>query len=379
MKTTPRALKHQLLKLMDQTFNKGFYASKALEQCFKENKKLGSRDRRFLAENLYEMVRYLRKFLFYIKQDLASHYSLRILERLLEVCENPCFQIKPNIFSFQESFPDWMYKRVIKELGQKKGEHVLKSLNKKSSVYLRVNTLKTNLQFLKKSLENEGFETEELGAYVLKLKKRKNVFLSENFKMGYFEIQDGASQKVAPFLEPRPKMRVLDACAGSGGKTLHLASLMQNKGRILATDIESRKMKELKIRLKRSGVDIVDIRLARSKVFKRAEKTMDRLLLDVPCSGLGVLRRKPDIKWKLLEKDLQSLNKTQKDILYNYEKVVKVSGKMVYATCSILPSENTQVIREFLKNKPYWSLEEEFFSWPDEYDGFYGARLVRKF
>ena len=381
MRPVPKALKSQLLNLLHQTFNENIWASKALQRCFKTQKRLGSRDRRFLAERLYEIVRHFRKLLWTVGEELSSFYTEAVLKKViqsfeaqehLKVCDN---------FAIEESFPDLLYKRVVQELGEKRAKSVLKALNRQADVYLRANTLKIDAFDLKKALEAEGVEVEpmldlECG---LKLKERKNVFLTKSFKKGFFEVQDGASQKISPFLQVEPKMRVLDACSGAGGKTLHLAALMKNKGRIVATDVHQKKQEELKKRLKRSGVDIVSIKRAESKVFKRLQNSIDRLLLDVPCSGLGVLKRKPDMKWKWTAKDFDELQEKQKNILCDYEKAVKPHGKMVYATCSILPSENQMQIQAFLAQKSHWKLEEEMIQWPDEsgFDGFYAARCVR--
>src|SRR6185369_699383 len=152
---------------------------------------------------------------------------------------------------------------------------------------------------------------------------------------GLFEIQDGASQQVAPMLDPKPGERVIDACAGGGGKTLHLAALMKNKGRIISMDVSEVKLKALRERCSRNGVDIAEVKVIESsKTIKRLEKNADRVLLDVPCSGLGVLRRNPDKKWKLKPEDFIELRKLQAEILESYSEMTKVGGRLVYATCS---------------------------------------------
>ncbi len=176
-------------------------------------------------------------------------------------------------------------------------------------------------------------------------------------------------------------MRVIDACAGGGGKTLHLAALMQNRGRILALDVHGWKLEELRRRCRRAGVDIVETRLIEnSKSVKRLQDSADRLLLDVPCSGMGVLRRNPDAKWKLSPEQLQRLELEQATILERYSAMVKVGGKMVYATCSILPAENERQIERFLSTRAgSWELEQQWHSEPQSqgWDGFFAARLRR--
>jgi len=185
-------------------------------------------------------------------------------------------------------------------------------------------------------------------------------------------------------MKVEPGLRVVDACAGAGGKTLHIASLMKNKGKVIAMDIEDWKLQELKKRLRRNGVDIVETRLIDSnKVIKRMESAADRVLLDVPCSGMGVLRRNPDSKWKLTEARLRELQELQREILVQYSSMVKKDGYLIYATCSLLPSENREQINWFLENsnqtQARWQFEEDVALFPhrDRFDGFYMARLKR--
>lgn len=178
-------------------------------------------------------------------------------------------------------------------------------------------------------------------------------------------------------------MRILDACAGAGGKTLHLAALTQNKGQIIATDIYSSKLKELKRRARRAGAHNIETRLIdTTKVIKKLHGKMDRILIDAPCSGLGVLRRNPDAKWKLEPQFLETIQNTQQEILQSYSKVLKSGGKLVYATCSILPSENQDQVKIFLESEigKEFELEEEksLFAHLDGFDGFYMARLSKK-
>ncbi|HRO68029.1 MAG TPA: RsmB/NOP family class I SAM-dependent RNA methyltransferase, partial [Pseudobdellovibrionaceae bacterium] len=283
----------------------------------------------------------------------------------------------------RESVPDW-----LDDLGAKSfpedWDSLLASLNRPADVYLRVNTLKADLKTARKALADEGIESETVAGIQdgLRLPVRKNIFLTKAFHQGFFEVQDAASQTVAPLLRVEPGLRVVDACAGGGGKTLHLAAMMKNKGKILSMDIHEWKLKELKIRTRRAGVDIVETRVIESsKTIKRLEESADRLLLDVPCSGLGVLRRNPDAKWRLSLEEIQRLTVLQKEILASYSRMVKRGGYMVYATCSILPVENEEQVKAFLAGPAGegWSLEEEQHHRPDRdgFDGFYGARLFR--
>ena len=175
-------------------------------------------------------------------------------------------------------------------------------------------------------------------------------------------------------------LRVIDACAGAGGKTLHLASLMENKGTIIAMDTEAWKLEELRKRAKRNGIHNIDTRVIEGKTIKRLKESADAVLLDVPCSGLGVLKRNPDAKWKLNLKFIEELKEIQYNILTKYSSMVKPGGKLVYATCSILPSENELQVNKFLKENPNFKLVREHNTDPitEECDGFYMALLVKE-
>jgi 16S rRNA (cytosine967-C5)-methyltransferase len=252
-----------------------------------------------------------------------------------------------------------------------------------AEVILRTNTLRTNKASLQKKLAEEGIETVFIDGYpdALKLVERGNVFTSNCFKDGLFEVQDASSQLVAAYLDVEPGMRVIDTCAGAGGKTLHLSSLMENKGQIIAMDIYESKLKKLKIRTRRAGAHNITTKLIDSqKVIKKMKGTADRVLIDAPCSGIGVLRRNPDSKWKLQPEFVENIIKTQAEILENYSQMVKVGGKMVYATCSILPSENEKQVKIFLKNNENWQIikDHKVSPYKSGYDGFYMTLLERK-
>jgi 16S rRNA (cytosine967-C5)-methyltransferase len=247
---------------------------------------------------------------------------------------------------------------------------------------LRINTLKISKTDLQFELREEGVQTLSIDGFsdALVLEERQNIFGTNAFKEGLFDVQDAASQLIAPFLRVEPGMRVIDACAGAGGKTLHLAALMNNKGRIIAMDVEQYKLDELQKRARRAGVSNMEPRLIESsKTIKRLENTADRLLLDVPCSGLGVLKRNPDAKWKLSLEFIDKVRALQQHILNDYCMMVKAGGLIVYSTCSILPSENEKQVEKFLAGrKDQFELVEQKHVWPsDGFDGFYMALLKR--
>lgn len=292
-----------------------------------------------------------------------------------------CYQQLQNDRAISESIPDWLDSLGERELGESWLKEI-KALNTLPPIVLRVNTLKTNKVELLKRLVLEGFQVNSLNQNeALMLTKRADIFKSKAFFEGHFEIQDSSSQLVAPFLDIKPGMRVVDACAGHGGKTLHIASLMKNKGKILALDNADWKLDELMKRSVRAGVSIIETRpITTTKIVKRLKDRADRLLLDVPCSGIGVLRRNPDSKWRLTLEKIEEIKKIQAYILDKYTQMVKPGGKFVYSTCSILPSENQLQIQSFLsRTDGEFILEEEKSISPSTsgFDGFYMARLVR--
>ena len=395
-----RTLVFAVIDSVNLIFNKGKYADKVVEKVLKRDKRWGSRDRKFIAETIYEMVRWKRLYNeiagtkeHYTPDNLWKNFTVWAVLKGYELPDwkqfagTPVRRIKgkfdllQNDRKFKESIPDWMDELGVKEIGSRWDKEI-HALNQPAKVVLRVNTLKTNRQFLKKLLSMDGVETEIVknNPNALVLTERKNVFLNDGFKKGMFEVQDASSQLVAAFAEVEPGQRVVDACAGAGGKTLHLAALMQNKGQIIALDIYENKLKELKRRAKRGGAHNIDTRLIESsKTIKKLKNSADCVLIDSPCSGLGVLRRNPDAKWKLQPEFIEKLKTTQTEILSNYSKMVKSGGKLVYATCSILPSENEKQVEKFLKDNPDFKLMKENKVSPEEsgFDGFYMALMER--
>jgi tRNA and rRNA cytosine-C5-methylases len=388
-------LVENIVNALENIFHEKQYADKVIERYFKNHRKWGSRDRKFFAESVYECVRWYR-LLSYIADsddtwDIVAVHWLRqghqlpdmeqfdhIDERILKR-ENDISSV-----AIKESIPDWMYERGIKEMGHE-WDSIVQALNEPAEVFLRVNALKATVPEAIAALrEDEVYANpvSEKIPHALRLTERKNVFATKAFRDGKFEVQDAASQMVVPLLDIQPGQRVIDACAGGGGKSLHMASLMKNKGKILSLDIHEWKLKELKDRARRNGVDVIETRVIdSSKVIKRLHDTADRVLLDVPCSGMGVLRRNPDAKWKLSNEEIDRLQVLQQEILSTYCQMTKVGGLMVYATCSLLPSENEQQVQRFLNDhSASWSLVKEIHLRPDRdgFDGFYAALLQRK-
>ncbi len=385
-------------------FNEKEYADKVVARALKLDKRWGSNDRKFVAETIYDIVRWKRLYaeIAEAKEPFTRDYVWRLFAiwavlrghtlpdwKYFE--QTPVRRIKGKFDelsknrSIRESIPDWMDEICSKELGDDIWEKEIKAQNEQARVILRVNTLKTTPQKLQELLKALDIETETLKEYpdALILKERANVFMTDAFKNGLFEVQDASSQLVARFLDIQPGMRVVDACAGAGGKTLHIASLLENKGQIIAMDLYESKLKQLKLRAKRNGVHNIDCRVIEStKTIKKLHEKADRVLIDAPCSGLGVLKRNPDSKWKLQPEFIENIKKTQQEVLENYSKIVKPGGKLVYATCSILPSENQEQVEKFLTTemgKNFIFVEDKkILAHESGFDGFYMALLERK-
>lgn len=391
-----RSTSEAIIESLKQIFQEKKYADKVIEKTLKQNPKWGSRDRKFIAETTYDIVRWYRFFRSVANAKGDDFWTLLAVWCAAHDIQLPDWkefnelnyaelQRKVNenhpVRKIHESIPDWLDELGEQELGSR-WDKELAALNVEARVVLRVNTLKTTLPELQQKLrEHEVFtHTERNYPDALVLEQRQNVFQLPEFKEGLFEVQDAGSQYISQFTHAKPGMRIIDACAGGGGKTLHLAALIQNKGKIISMDTEQWKLDELKKRARRGGVSTVETRLIdSSKVIKRLEKSADLLLLDVPCSGTGVLRRNPDAKWKLSPEFVDSVKTAQHDILASYSDMVKPGGTLVYATCSILHSENEDQVKNFLQTDSDFELNEEKRIWPSEgFDGFYMARLTRR-
>lgn len=396
-----------IITALMEIFVDGRYADKVIERTFKARRQWGARDRRLFAESVYDVVRWWRwhwhlaglpQEIYLTPEEITEERVWRVWAaywiektgespRLSQVRAVSTASVKEQKSqkvpsAVRVSVPDWLYALGTSELGGKWAA-ILEQLNAPAPVDLRTNTLRITRDNLRQRLSAETIETDPLPGLpdALRLRERKNVFTSQAFKDGLFEMQDASSQRIAPFTQVAPGLRVVDACAGAGGKTLHLAALMENKGRIIALDIHQWKLDELRKRARRDGVGNFEARLIEdSRTIKRLARSADRVLIDVPCSGLGALRRNPDSKWKLSITEIDRLRKLQAELIRSHSRMVKPGGKLTYATCSILPSENEKQVESFLKELgDEWTLEEQIHLIPGENDGdgFYAARLLR--
>jgi len=393
-----RNLAEAVVSCLQNIFTERQLADKVIERTLRSNSKWGARDRSFIAETTYDIVRnfkFLCDCLGMKPKDIEDYYVMFGLHFRMRDIELPDWNefkdvdwdkiIKRRtrlmeIPATKYSIPNWLYELGDKELGTEWISY-LKALHKTAPLIVRINTLKIRMADFLNGLEEAEIEAVALTEEAVLLKKRINVFQTAAFKNGLFEVQDVNSQAISLYLDVQPGMRVIDACAGGGGKSLHIAALMQNKGRIISMDVEDWKLQELRKRARRNGVAIIEPKLIESsKTIKRLYNTADRVLLDVPCTGLGLLRRNPDTKWKLTMESYTKVKETQYHILSQYSKMVKIGGIIVYSTCSILPSENEEQVQLFLRENENYKLisEQRLLPGNNEGDGFYMAKIERK-
>ncbi|MBW1699101.1 MAG: 16S rRNA (cytosine(967)-C(5))-methyltransferase RsmB [Deltaproteobacteria bacterium] len=303
--------------------------------------------------------------------------------------------------SCQKSFPAWLIKRWVARYGEKETERLCDAINAIPPVTIRTNTLKVNREVL----------FGELKRFVKRIERTRiapdgiclwnftsSIFDSDVYRKGWFQVQDEAAQIVSILLDPKPGESILDACAGMGGKTGHIAQLMKNKGQLVAMDKEKEKLCRLASEMSRLGISIVStLQHDLSTALKKAHRDrFDRILLDAPCSGLGVLRRNPDAKWFVYEEGLMIHSHRQLLLLQNLAECVKPSGVLVYAVCSTEPEETLWVVREFLKHHPEFCIDRgkarllqsagslidqngHFITFPhrNHMDGFFALRMRR--
>jgi len=260
------------------------------------------------------------------------------------------------------NYPDWM-KDMLHAHFPDNLHHVLKALSEEAPVFLRANSLKTTREEVITALEKDNIEAKaaSLAPHAIQLTKRGPMFATKAFKNGWFEMQDEGSQLVAHLVDAKAGQKVIDFCAGAGGKTLAIAAGMKNKGRILAWDTNEARLNQMPKRLARAGVNNVQSRTLTSEhdsFVKRHKDSADWVLLDVPCTGSGTWRRNPDLKWRTTPKDLEEVTDIQRRILKSAARLVKGGGTLVYATCSFFKAENEDQIDAFLKEHQQFEVVE---------------------
>ena len=298
------------------------------------------------------------------------------------------------------NYPDWLDGRLKDAFGEALPE-AMTALNQQAPIDLRVNLLKCKGQAdLILALDRDGyFGTPTPHSPIgVRLKKRLPAFNTQAFKDGLYEMQDEGSQIVSLLCAAKPGQKVIDFCAGAGGKTLAIAATMENKGRILAWDVNERRLEQINKRLARAGVDNVQTHVLKDEgdaFLKRHVASADWVVVDAPCSGSGTWRRNPDLKWRFAAEDLQEVKSLQQSILRNASRLVRPGGKLVYITCSIFPDENVWQVKQFLTHNPSFRVATPDKMWnnhvilqeglgpylqlsphKDGTDGFFGAILT---
>ncbi|MDR2636823.1 MAG: RsmB/NOP family class I SAM-dependent RNA methyltransferase [Zoogloeaceae bacterium] len=376
-------------------------ADGTLSRYFRAHPNIGHSERGFIAETCFAILRRLRTLRaraggaeatprHLLLAALASQgHNLRELEPLLKKGEAAWFAAVKSFSGEQLSpaerldLPDWLYERLQARFGEELLP-LAQSLNQPAPLDLRVNLLKTSRDAVLAALAEDGIAASagSLSASAIRLAGKPALARHPLFLQGHVEVQDEGSQLLGHMLAPRRGEKVADFCAGAGGKTLLLGMLMHNTGRLYAFDVAAKRLEKLKPRLARSGLSNVHpicLESERDTRLKRLAGKMDRVLVDVPCSGLGTLRRNPDLKWRHSPQSIQELAARQRDILAAAARLTRPGGHLLYATCSLLAEENEAITNAFLAAHPDFTSREErqFFPHTHGTDGFY-ARLMQR-
>lgn len=377
-----------LLDLYMETRIDWGFATDRLAAAFRRERHLGSRDRRRVSEALYGMIRQARRIDFALEgtrlsggehRDQARYVAWRLLEGEIDVAAAAATMrgvdwagvaaVDERIardrdplrrFALRHSLPDWLAARFLEEYGEEAAA-LAAALNVRAPLTIRVNTLKIQRDALAARFAADGLETRPtpLASHGLILETRVNLFGLEAYAEGLFEAQDEASQLVAELVQPTRGL-VVDACAGAGGKSLALGALMENKGRLVALDVGSKKLEELRRRARRAGLSNVQALTVGAETWPAEVEALagraERVLVDAPCSGVGALRRNPEARWRLTEADRTRLTGQQAAILRRAARLVAPGGRLIYATCTVLRDENEAQVERFLAAEPEYEV-----------------------
>lgn len=393
-------------------------ADAAVSHYFRQHRQLGHADRGFVAETVFAVLRRMRSLearcggqatprrLLLAALACTRGWSQRELEPVLKESEREWLGTAKALAeadlppAVRCDLPDWLYARLAAQLGEAEVEALARTINQPAPLDLRVNSLKADRQAVLDRLAADGIKAAAgtLSPLAVRLQDKPALARHPLFLDGSFEVQDEGSQLLGYLLAPRRGEMVVDFCAGAGGKTLLLGALMANSGRLYAFDVADRRLANLKPRLARSGlsnVHPVRIEHERDAKVKRLAGKIDRVLVDAPCSGLGTLRRNPDLKWRQSEAGVAELTAKQASILAAAATLVRPGGRLVYATCSLLAEENDAVVDAFLAAHPQFvplpadaALARQGIELPGERlrllphrhgsDGFFAALLERR-
>lgn len=316
----------------------------------------------------------------------SSNFTNAILRKIEKEDYEEFFQIKDDVerISKTNSMPVWIIEELMKNNTIEEVEEICKNLNLRPEIIIRINKLKTTKEEIMRKLEDANIEYRKIPDMedFLVLNKIKNIENLELFKEGFFTVQDASAGLTTIVLNPQENEEILDACSAPGGKTTYIAELMHNKGKIEAWDIYEHRTKLVEKNAKRLGINIIQTDVKNSAEYEEKYKEkFDRILLDVPCMGIGVIKRKPDIKWQRKKEDIEEIGQLQSKILENCSKYLKRGGYLVYSTCSILKEENEDVVNDFIKNNSYFEIVKNdiFNIKPDKgKDGFFICKIHKK-
>jgi 16S rRNA (cytosine967-C5)-methyltransferase len=432
-----------VLELFDLIERRKEPADAVAKEFFRERRYLGAKDRRFIADTVFDMLRHHHKIHFFAEEAsrqlhlpslspiaLYIAYATRIRNeeradvlsavesswrfafprtkceqffRAVEAVRIPAtIQDDPvRRLALEYSFPEFILSEWMTRFGEEETARLCAALNQQAPVVVRVNTLKATREECRARLVREGVECEPttLSPFGLVLKKRINAQALSSFKDGWFEMQDEGSQLLSLMLEPKPGHTVVDACAGGGGKTLHIAALMNNKGCLYASDVDEMRLRNVLPRLTRAGVTVATLLHAEKDKERLAALvgTADSVLVDAPCSGIGTFRRNPGAKLTVTEAYVERMARTQQSILETYAPLVRSGGRLVYSTCTLVRKENEEIVENFLQRHPEFALvdapallrnygvEADFSSHyllllphRTQTDGFFAATMVRR-
>jgi len=356
-------------------------ADAKLSQFFRKNRALGNKERAFIAESVYGVLRRFRFLTAIVEEDDARKLILAWLLRvegksirelddvLTEQQKEWAVSIKAKKTddfapAVRADVRDWLWLKLVAEHGEEDALTICRSMFEKASLDLRVNTVKADREAVLETLVAENSQDNKVTTTTyspvgIRMANRLAISRHPLFVEGHFEVQDEGSQLLAYLVAPKRGQMVADLCAGAGGKTLALGALMRNTGRLYAFDVHDKRLSNLGKRLKRSGLSNMHAQVINNEndlKLKRLNGKFDRVLVDAPCSGLGTLRRNPDLKWRQTEQDVLELTQKQSRILARAGKLTKAGGRLIYATCSLLRDENETIAEAFLAENTDFSL-----------------------
>jgi len=371
------------------------YATDVIARGFRAHREIGAHDRRLIAETVYGLIRWDRLLSSIVRhlgergRGKPRQLSPAEEDQLLLLAYEARQGVAPEIVAgemaailgalvpvetlvgpevglgntrgldreaLRRSFPTWLFERLVTDFGEAGAMTLADALNQRAPMCVRCNTLRVSREELVERLGAEGVVAHPtaLSPTGLSFETRVNAFGLAAFREGLFEVMDEGSQLVAEAVAPPPRGRVVDACAGAGGKTLALAALLAGAGRVLALDVAGKKLEELRRRARRAGLSTVAARAVEPGQPLPAEARpgfWDRVLVDAPCSGIGTLRRNPEARWRLTPAEVATFPSRQLSLLVDYAPLVAVGGRLIYATCTLLAEENQRVVERFLAER----------------------------